>query len=53
MLDVDVKGAAKIAVDELAAKYPPEVLQAAIANGLRDALSGRTISIAIVDGKVG
>lgn len=50
MLDVDVKGAAKIAVDELAAKFPPEVLQAAITQGLKDTLVGRTITLEFKDG---
>ena len=46
MLDIDVKQL----VDELALKYPAEVLQAAITKGLQDALVGRTITLEFKDG---
>ncbi len=46
MLDIDVKAL----VDELAAKYPADVLETAITNGLKNALVGRTITVEFKDG---
>jgi hypothetical protein len=46
MLDIDVKAL----VDELATKYPPSILEAAITNGLKAALVGRTITVEFKDG---
>lgn len=46
MLDFPVK----TLVDEIAVKYPPDMLKTLLADAIKDALVGRTVTVEFKDG---